>query len=237
MKYINLSGYPLRNEDNEIIPVVGHVKVREVEINGDTELTYEGHVAPEEGTIVILPPEADEYSGTPPNAHALPDDMTWDAKDRVFDCVLDVYMETETTEEELDRMEETLDNAIQNASQKYQIWPELKTVYASFPNIGMKIEKPNNFVDKLMEDCLPSVNVAYQHADDRLEELTYLYGRPFSDYARVREAFRASLSTEVLVRATVDKTYIDKYFYNFFDIEGNMPQPTNTFQAKPNKEQ
>lgn len=236
MKYINLSGYPLRNEDGIVIPVTGHAKVREVEINGDVELTYEGHVAPEEGTIVILPPEADEYSATPPNAHALPDEMTWDAKDRVFDCVLDVYLDYETSEEELDRMEEALDNTIANAPQ-FQIWPELKTVYSEFPTINCGIEKDTNFASRVMDDCKRDISTAYRHADDRLEELTYIYGKSFTDYARVRDAFKSNLSTEKLVNAAVDSTYIDKFFYNFFGISGRMPQPKNKFQAKVNKEQ
>lgn len=236
MKFINLSGYPLRNEDGILIPVDGHVKVREVEINGDMELTYNGHVKPQDDTVVILPPEADEYSATPPNRHALPDEMTWDAKDRVFDCVLDIYMETETTEEELDEMERRLDMTIHTMPQ-FQIWPELKTVYGSSVLYQGKEEDKPNFAKDIFDKCFTNFNTVYARADDRLEELTYIYGKPFTDYARVREAFKENLSTERLVTASVDKTYIDKFFYNFFGIEGNMPRPKNAFQAKANKEQ
>lgn len=233
MKYINLSGYPLR-VDGVVIPVTRRAKVREV-AEGDIEkLHYDEMIQAEKDTIVILPPEADEYGSIPTNRHALPDDLTWDAEARVFDCELDIYYDEEVPETEPSSTLGTELKAFFGNMPTFRIMP---TLTESFGTPVMRQEDSDNFARDLYDKCHTNYNSAYSKVDDRLEELTYIYGKRFVDYGRVRDAFKENLSTEILVKASVDKTYVDKFFYNFFGISGNMPRPKNTFQATVNKGQ
>lgn len=221
MQYINLSGYPLR-VDGLVLPVKGRVQVRCVDVEDSEELHYDGMTRPEGGTVVILPPEADEYGAVPTYGHALPDELKWDAEDRVFDCVLDIYgvEESKPPFTISGFTNDTIQQVSLNFSEIYYTPREAPTV---------------DFSKKVMSDIKLDLSSAYRVIDDRLEELVYLYDLTFSDYAKVRSAFKESLSSERLVYASTDKTYADRFFYNFFGIDGPVPKPHNAFQAKAHK--
>ena len=236
MKYINLSGYPLRVE-GQILPVEGHAKVREVDVGDAEELHYEGMQRPEDGTVIILPPEADEYGSPPTHGHALPDDMSWDATDRVFDCELDIYMDTKISEEELDRMEQNLDAMITRSGTSFQIHPEVN--YMTFgepPRREVAVSKPT-FAEDLFKKLDKSANQIFRDVDDRLEELCSIYQLDYIAYHQVVKAFKANLGPERLTHANTNPAFVDNFFYNHFKIDGRAPQPTNSFQPTLDKEQ
>ena len=221
MQYINLSGYPLR-VDGVVLPVKGRAQVRCVDVEDSEELHYDGMTRPEEGTVVILPPEADEYGAVPTYGHALPDELEWDAEDRVFDCVLDIYGIEECSP--LPTISGFTNGTVHQVSMNFN-----EIHYTPRENT------PVDFSKKIMSDIKLDLSSAYRVIDVRLEELVYLYDLTFSDYAKVRNAFKESLSSEKLVYASTDKTYADRFFYNFFGIDGSVPKPHNAFQAKAHK--
>lgn len=230
MKYINLSGYPLRVE-GQILPVEGHAKVREVDVGDTEELHYEGMQRPEDGTVIILPPEADEYGSPPTHGHALPDDMSWDATDRVFDCELDIYMDTKTSEEELDRMEQNLDAMISRNGIDFQIYPGVSYTYGGTSN------PETTFAEDLFKKLDKSATQIFRDVDDRLEELCSIYQLDYVAYHHVVKAFKTNLGPERLTHANTNPAFVDNFFYNHFKIDGRAPQPANSFQPKLDKEQ
>ena len=230
MKYINLSGYPLRVE-GQILPVEGHAKVREVDVGDAEELHYVGMQRPEDGTVIILPPEADEYGAPPAHGHALPDDMTWDATGRVFDCELDIYMDAKTSVEELNKMEQNLDALMARNGVDFQIYSGVSYTYSETSN------PETTFAKDLFKKLDMSTAQIFRNVDDRFEELCSIYQLDYAAYHRVVKAFKTNLGPERLTHANTNPAFVDNFFYSYFKIDGRAPQPANSFQPKLDKEQ
>ncbi len=70
-----------------------------------------------------------------------------------------------------------------------------------------------DFATKLMGDLETSPNRAFNKMADRMQELTEIYGLPYSKYIEIRDNFKSNISQERITKFTVSPKLVDEYFY------------------------
>lgn len=70
-----------------------------------------------------------------------------------------------------------------------------------------------DFATKLMSDLETNPNRAFNKMADRFQELTEIYGLPYSRYIEIRDTFKSNISQERITKFTVNPKLVDEYFY------------------------